>query len=117
MSTYMSAADVLLLTSDTEGTPGSVLEAGAMGLPVVATRVGGVQECVLDGDTGLLAPPQDEALLAESVTSLLRDSEHRRVLGERAKKHVAQGFSIGDVATRYEDFYRQVTALRAARPL
>ena len=115
VATYMNAADLLLLTSDTEGTPGVVLEAACLGLPVVATRVGGVEECVVDGDTGYLAPPQDESQLVEAVLRLLRSPERRRIMGREARKYVAERFSIGVVAGQYEEFYRGVARERAAR--
>src|SRR4029079_872302 len=61
VANYMNAADIVALTSATEGMPAVLLEAGALGLPVVTTRVGGVAECVLDGKTGILVQPSDEA--------------------------------------------------------
>ena len=71
IATWMNAADVLCLPSLSEGMPNVVLEAGASGLPVVATRVGGIPEIVREGVTGLLVAPSDPAALAEALASAL----------------------------------------------
>ncbi len=103
---WLHAADLLLLTSDTEGTPGAVLEAAAAGLPAVATRVGGVAECVEDGRSGLLAEASDEAGLVAAVLELLRDPERRRRMGREARRKVRSEFALDQIAGRYENFYR-----------
>jgi glycosyltransferase involved in cell wall biosynthesis len=108
VATYMSAADLLLLTSDTEGIPGVVLEAGVLGLPVVATRVGGLPECVLDGETGILVDPQDEKALTQAVLDLLRDQARRVEMGRRARPWIQARFTMDAIAQRYVDFYRHV---------
>ncbi len=108
VATYMNAADLLLLTSDTEGTPGVILEAGLLRLPVVATRVGGVPECVLHKKTGLLADPDDEIGLAQAVIMLLQRPEERYKMGERSEKWIQANFTIGHIAQKYIDFYQQV---------
>jgi glycosyltransferase involved in cell wall biosynthesis len=109
---YLNAADLFVLTSDTEGIPGVILEAGLLGLAVVATRVGGVPECVLDGDTGILIDRQDEQRLAEVVCDLLHDSARRHKLGARAKNWVGANFTIDKIAGDYVNFYEQVLAFR-----
>lgn len=108
VASLLAAADLLLLTSDTEGVPGVVLEAGWLGLPAVATRVGGVAECVVDGETGVLADPDDEAALADAAGALLADPERRRRMGSAAHDLVAERFTLGPLAERYLDFYRRV---------
>ncbi|MDL1873864.1 glycosyltransferase [Cytophagia bacterium CHB2] len=109
---YLNAADLFVLTSDTEGIPGVILEAGLLGLAVVATRVGGVPECVLDGDTGILVDRQDEQRLAEVVCDLLHDSARRHKLGARAKNWVGANFTIDKITGDYVEFYQQVLAFR-----
>lgn len=111
VASFMAAADLLLLTSDTEGTPGVVLEAGAVGTPSVATRVGGVAECVVEGETGLLADPEDEAGLAAAATALLADPAARRRLGAAAARRVREHFTVANLAVRYVEFYRRVREL------
>ena len=111
----MGAADLLLLTSDTEGMPGVVLEAACVGLPAVATRVGGTGEAIVDGETGVLVDPADEAGAAEAVAALLADPERRRALGAAARRRVQREFSIGPIAERYLAHYERVRAHRADR--
>lgn len=103
----LGAADLLVLTSDTEGTPGAVLEAAFAGLPTVATRVGGVPECVRHGETGLLADPQDEDALASAVLELLADPARRHALGERARRWAEERFSLDLVVEEILAFYRE----------
>lgn len=105
---YMGAADLLLLTSDTEGIPGVILEAGYMGLPAVATRVGGVGECVIEGETGLLAEREDEARLAEAVVRLLDDPSERARMGANARRWIQERFTIDVVAAQYVAFYERL---------
>jgi glycosyltransferase involved in cell wall biosynthesis len=105
---HLHAADLLLLTSDTEGVPGVVLEAAAVRRPAVATRVGGITECLLDGQTGLLADPRDEAGLADAVVALLTDRARRAAMGERARVLVAENFSLEAAGERYLAFYQSI---------
>ena len=104
----VAAADLFVSTSDSEGIPAAVLEAGYLRLPVVGFDVGGMGECVVDGETGLLAPAGDETALAALVTRLVRDGEERRRMGEAARRFVADGFSMQSVGRRYEAFYRRL---------
>lgn len=113
---YLNAADLFVLTSDTEGIPGVILEAGLLNLAVVATRVGGVPECVLDEDTGVLVDRQDEQRLAEVVYELLHDSVRRRKLGAKAKSWIGANFTIDKIAGDYVDFYQHVLAFRRRLP-
>jgi glycosyltransferase involved in cell wall biosynthesis len=106
----VAAADLFVSTSDSEGIPAAVLEAGYLRLPVVGFDVGGMGECVVDGETGLLAPAGDEAALAALVSRLVRDGEERRRLGNAARDFVAGSFSIAAIGRRYEAFYRRLLA-------
>jgi glycosyltransferase involved in cell wall biosynthesis len=108
VGSFVGGADVLLLTSDTEGLPGAVLEAAALGLPAVATNVGGVADAVRSGVTGVLVDRQDEEALASAVLALLTNSRERTRLGSAAQQQFVNGFSIGTITGRYESFYRQV---------
>lgn len=102
---YMAAADLLLLTSDTEGVPGVVLEAGWMGLPVVASRVGGVPGCVVDGETGLLADVTAEDEYVSHVLSLLNDGNLRGRMGEAAHAWIEQRFTLATASQRFLKYY------------
>ena len=108
VATYMQAADLLALTSDTEGLPGVILEAGWLELPAVATRVGGVSECVLDNETGLLVEPDDEDGLVQAMLSLLQYPEQRATMGGKAKSWIGKNFTIEKISQKYVDFYQQV---------
>jgi glycosyltransferase involved in cell wall biosynthesis len=88
MTRVYQRADILVLTSDWEGTPNVVLEAMAAGLPVVATRVGGVGEIVRQGETGYLAEAGDDALIADSLLKLINNSPLRAAMGQRARQFV-----------------------------
>jgi glycosyltransferase involved in cell wall biosynthesis len=89
----MRAADIFLLTSDFEGLPNVLLEAQAVGLPIVATKVGGVPEAVIEDETALLAPKGDGQTLTKHCRILLEDAELRRRMGETGKKFVSGHFS------------------------
>lgn len=98
----MKALDVFVLPSLEENFPLVVAEAMAAGLPVVATAVGGVPECVSAGETGLLVPPTDAAALADALIGLLGDAPLRRRLGEAARKRVQERFSAETQVPRIE---------------
>jgi glycosyltransferase involved in cell wall biosynthesis len=109
----LEALDVVALSSDREGSPLAVIEGMAAGKPVVATRVGGVPDLVVDGEHGLLVPPRDPASLAEALARLLRDPQLRRTLGERARERQRREFDITTTVRRIEDVYEALA--RGAR--
>ncbi|MEV6980529.1 glycosyltransferase [Sphaerisporangium sp. NPDC051017] len=111
--TVYAAADVVLLTSDNEGTPLTLIEAGMAGVPVVSTRVGSVGEVVLDGRTGLLAG-RDPAELAGHVVRLLTDPGLARTMGESARRWTTSAFPTERLVSDTEDLYRSVA--RGRRP-
>jgi glycosyltransferase involved in cell wall biosynthesis len=115
VASYMNAADVVALTSDTEGMPGVALEAGMLRRPVVATRVGGVSECVLHGQTGLVVEPGDEEGFVQALRSLLEQPERLRRLGDAAGKWTEENFTLARIAQQYEAFYADVLARRPRR--
>jgi glycosyltransferase involved in cell wall biosynthesis len=84
----LSKYDVLVLPSHREGCPGAILEAYSAGLPVVATRVGGIPEIVDDGKSGLLVPLEDVDALAESMARLAASGEDMKRLREGAARKV-----------------------------
>jgi glycosyltransferase involved in cell wall biosynthesis len=111
--TLMPAFDVYCLPSRFEGMPVSLLEAMAVGLPSVATTVGGVPEVATDGDDALLVPPDDPDRLAAALITLLGDAERRRAMGERARA-TAQRYSIEAMVRRTEAVYESALARRRA---
>lgn len=115
VASFMNAADILMLTSDTEGVPAVVLEAGYMGLPVLASRVGGLSECITDGETGVLVDPDDEEGFVRALLGLAGEDPHRRsVMGERARKRMLEHYSIDKIAKSYVAFYQKVSGLKNA---
>ena len=84
----LADADVLVRAALTEGLPNVALEAMSMRVPVVATGICGTPEAVLDGETGRLVPPGDEASFARALGDVLRDDLHARALGSRARSTV-----------------------------
>ena len=101
----MSAADVFLLSSISEGIPLTFIEAMAAGLPVVTTNVGGSAEVVLDGVTGLLAPAQDDAQLARHLETLQFDSLKRRCFGDAGAARATKLFSLDRMLDEYSAVY------------
>ena len=90
----MTALDVCVSASLEDNLPLVILEAMAAGIPVVATAVGGVPECVADNHTGTLVPPRDASALAGAIVRLLRDWKRRRYFAENGRRHVREHFSL-----------------------
>jgi glycosyltransferase involved in cell wall biosynthesis len=99
------SADVFLSTSDYEGFGLAIVEAMASGLPVVATRVGGVVDPIQDGRTGRLCAAGDRAALAATTLELLRDPALRRRMGEAGQARAAQAFDVRAMVSQFEDLY------------
>jgi len=111
----LSALDVLVSSSyGREGCSNSVLEAMALGTPVVATDAGGNRELVRHGVTGLLVPPRDPQALAAAVNSLFARPEVARELAVRAQQMVHAEFSLAGMVQRYESLY--VAGISRAKP-
>ncbi|MBM3500703.1 MAG: glycosyltransferase family 4 protein [Armatimonadetes bacterium] len=107
----MSAADVVCLPSIAgEGLPMALLEAMARRRPVVATRLAGVPEAVVDGETGFLVQPGDAEQLADRLATLLTQPDLRRRLGEAARALAVRCFSPGVRCERVEAVYRDALA-------
>lgn len=108
VGSYIAASDLFLLTSDTEGTPGVLLEAGALGVASVASRVGGVGECIQHGKNGLLFDQWDEEAASDAILKLIRSPEEREKLGRRMKDAVEDRFHIRKIAADYLAFYQKL---------
>ncbi|MFN2400263.1 MAG: glycosyltransferase [Gemmatimonadaceae bacterium] len=99
------AFDVSVLCSISEGFSNSIVEAMAAGRPVVATNVGGNQDAVTAGLTGLLVPPRDPPRLAAAIEELLRNPELRRTMGWAARERAAMEFTAATVVRSLESLY------------
>jgi glycosyltransferase involved in cell wall biosynthesis len=102
------AADAVVLPSLAEGHPLTALEAMSCGLPVVASRVGGLPETVIDGETGLLLPPGDAEALAGALVRLEGDSGLRRAMGAAGRARVEAEFSVERMLDQVVEVYRGV---------
>jgi glycosyltransferase involved in cell wall biosynthesis len=106
VTTALAALDVLALASSVEGLPLSLVEAMAAELAVVATRVGGVPEIVLDGETGLVVPPGDDAALASALGALANDRARAGRLAARGRARAEACFGLERMARDYLALYR-----------
>jgi len=104
--------DVAVLPSRGEGLSQSLLEAMALGLPVVASRAGGNPDLISHGRDGWLVPPRDSAAFAGALNHLLAHPDLRRRLGERARRTARDRFSLARTATLTEAAYRVALAQR-----
>lgn len=107
VETVYAATDLLVLTSDNEGMPLSLIEAALAGVPAVAPRVGSVAEVVQDGVTGLVVTPEVPAL-AEAAGRLLADPGLRERMGRAAARRAAQHFSRQRLVADTEALYQQI---------
>lgn len=101
----LRGADVFVLTSRYEGISVALLEAMRAGLPVIATRVGGIPETVRDGKTGLLVGQDDLPGLVRAMRSLVQSEELRRELGRSGRDFLLEEFSLSVMNTRYSKIY------------
>ncbi|NLG19202.1 MAG: glycosyltransferase family 4 protein [Fibrobacter sp.] len=100
--------DLFVLPSRTEGCPIVILEAMAMGLPVVATDVGGNPELLIDGKTGILVPSGDHARMAEAIIKLITGSEELRQMGQNGRKRAFSQFHPSSFTSKLQLLYRQL---------
>jgi N-acetyl-alpha-D-glucosaminyl L-malate synthase BshA len=107
-------SDVFLLPSETEGFGLAGLEALSCGVPVVASRVGGIPEVVEDGENGFLHPVGEISSMAQSVIHLLRDASLYRRMSAAARQMVERKWQMEPMVSRYENYYRQILDSRTS---
>jgi glycosyltransferase involved in cell wall biosynthesis len=109
--TWFARADLCVLAAmqaadgRRDVTPNSLIEAMALGLPIVSTRSGAIPELIEDGVSGVLVAPNDERALAAAMADLLGDEERRRMLGAAARRRVEERFDILQNAARYAEVF------------
>jgi glycosyltransferase involved in cell wall biosynthesis len=108
----LSAADIVVLTSDNEGTPLSLIQAGMAGLPVVTTNVGSVPEVVLHGVTGLVTP-LDVKEIADALEKLVRGMGLRAKLGVAAQEFTLAHFGVQRLVHDHEELYKKLLTNQA----
>ena len=114
---YLSTFDIACLCSkEPEGCSNAILEAMALGKPVVATNVGGNIELVEDGQTGILIPAQNPEVLANAIMSLLGNPEQAREMGRRGQEKINREFSLQRMVRDYETLYEEMVTTKKARP-
>lgn len=104
----LRSVDLVIHPSLQEGFPNAVLEAMSCGKPVVASRVGGTVEAVVDGVTGILVEPGDADALADAVIKLLQDPERSRKMGLAGRERVLVLFSIDHAVAQLESLYLEL---------
>jgi len=107
---WMAHLDALLMPSLHEGLPYTLLEAMSLGLPVAASRVGGLPEALRDGETGLLTEPGDAAALGRAVARLAADAELARALGAAAAREQRARFTLARMVDDYLEVYAAAAA-------
>jgi N-acetyl-alpha-D-glucosaminyl L-malate synthase BshA len=107
---YLCASDVLLLPSEQESFGLAALEAMAVQVPVVASRVGGLPELIDDGETGFLSPVGNTDKMADDAVRLLKDAKYRKEMGKRARASAIERYSTYKIIPKYIEFYESVLA-------
>ncbi|MBC2713691.1 MAG: glycosyltransferase family 4 protein [Desulfobacteraceae bacterium] len=103
---FIAALDLVVLASWAEGIPRNLMEAAAMGKPVVATDVRGTRETVIHGKTGLLVPVKDSLSLADAIEEMLYSPEKAQGMGLAARKHAEEMFDEREYFKRTDKYYR-----------
>lgn len=108
MPAFLSKIDICILPSLLEGLGVSVLEAMAAGKAVIASRVGGLPELVIDSVTGLLVPPRDIEGLAQAISTLAGDRSLIRAMGEKGRARLNEKFTMEQTARKNEAYYYEL---------
>jgi glycosyltransferase involved in cell wall biosynthesis len=103
-------AHIFVLPSCREGLPYALLESLASGTPVVATRFGGIAEAVVDGDHGILVPPQDAGAVADAIAALRSDPARLRRMSRRCVERARERYTVDRLASELRTLYRDVLA-------
>jgi glycosyltransferase involved in cell wall biosynthesis len=112
---YLAWADVLILTSRTEGLPGAVLEAGAAGVPCVAFDVGGVSETMTAGVSGVVVPARDVNSMVTEIGRLADNPQMREKMGGEARRLVRDQFTLAHSIDRHHEIFSELLAASPGR--
>jgi len=111
---WYAICDAVVLTSASEGTPVTIIEALAAGRPVVATKVGGVPDVVDEGETGFLVRPHDTHALAERLEILAGDPVRRRAMGELGRERMLERYAVERLVDDVDVLYRELLSTTSA---
>jgi glycosyltransferase involved in cell wall biosynthesis len=104
----IKSSDVFVMSSISEGFPMAPAEAMVLGVPVIATRVGGIPELIEDGVSGLLVPPRNSKMLAQAIKNALLDNNLRESLASNGIKRISNNFSPTIICNKLVDYYQRV---------
>lgn len=105
---YLNATDIYIFPSFQEGFPNAVLEAMACGLPVIATKIGGVVDIIKDGENGLLVEPGNKNELANALKKLISEPGYALSLGQNALKTIRENYGIDIIVNKYLHLYAKM---------
>lgn len=105
---YINAMDIFIMTSEKEGFPRVILEAMLMGKPVVASRITGATELINNGENGVLAPLGDAGKFTASIIRLIENPELRKTMGENARRHILENYSIEKYVNGVETVFTEI---------
>ncbi len=111
----LTQVDLLVHPSWAEGFPNAVLEGMCAGKPVIATRVGGIPEVLIDGEFGHLVDPRQPAQLAQAIADTLADPTAMRALGRRGRQHVERTYSLERLSATMDAIYSALASNGAPR--
>ena len=103
----LKASDIFVMPSHYEGTPIALLEAAALGKPIIASDTGGIPELVQSGEEALLVPPGDPETLARSLIRISKESDLARQISQNAQQHIQDHFSLEIQVRSTSDAYRK----------
>jgi glycosyltransferase involved in cell wall biosynthesis len=106
---YYQEANLFVFPSRHEGMPNALLEAMSSGLPALATRIAGNEELVLDGENGILVPPDDRVALREALRKIISSGDLRKTQGEKARERVLQSYTWEATARAYLTVLRELS--------
>ncbi len=105
----LAAADIFVLPSLSESGGGSAMEACSCGIPVIASKVGGIKDYIIDGKTGILVPPGDKKMLKEAMEFLIKNPRTRQILATNAKNLISINYNWNSTIRKYEEIYENLS--------
>ena len=102
---FNAGMDIICLTSKNEGTPVSLIEAQAAGIPVVTSDVGGVRDIIVEGETGYVVPLENQNLYTDRLLELIENEKKRQIMSQNGWKHVEQKFHYMTLVKNMEKLY------------